>query len=238
MRSIFEKAHEVLIWLELISDRTFLPPAFLKYFCQRGVPSTFLKQRADFYGFNQDLESRKFLQDMLTCDYWSRARSKSLAYNRPLRHYHDYNRMSVTYWLYANTRAVIQKIAVASQVRILIAEHKIDWSYIESLVDVLYSIVERSHDSHISDFCTAFLETRKLVMACRKLFVLSHLRRQRGQSLLSVLELTVGTKQRLSSDAIYSKLGLASDSSRIVTSLDYSKDHERPSSNLFSAISA
>lgn len=76
MRNIFEKAHEVIVWLEGISDRAGPPEAFRNHFCgsyQSSETGSLLDIANDF---NNDTESRAFLYEVLTCDYWHRAWSK------------------------------------------------------------------------------------------------------------------------------------------------------------------
>ena len=78
--------------------------------------------------------------------------------------------------------------------------------------------------SRSARFLYELAATTELARACNRLFILNHLRRQKGHSLLTVLNLTFGTKQRDVRDAVYSKIGLASDSRQVLPVLDYSKD--------------
>ncbi|KAK1067227.1 hypothetical protein LTR74_006595 [Friedmanniomyces endolithicus] len=190
MRNIFERAQEVLIFLDSVSDRGSVPEPLLGLLCASHVDTACFLSKAEVV--MQDMRSYAFLRNLLKSRYWQRA------------------------W-------IIQEIAVASQVNVVLADHKIPWSNLSILASTLMSVLAMTDHNSIARLSSDMDTDDELADGVAWLFSLDIIRTQKGTSLLNILNLSAGSKQREDIDVLYSKLGLAFDTSQLIQRPDYSK---------------
>jgi len=190
MRNIFERAQEVLIWLDTVSDRGLVPEPLLGLLCADHVDTACFLSKAEVV--MQDMRSYAVLRNLLKSRYWQRA------------------------W-------IIQEIAVASRVHVILADHKIPWSNLSILASTLMSVLAMTDHDSIARLSSDMDMDDELADGVAWLFSLDVIRTQKGTSLLNILNISAGSKQREDIDVLYSKLGLAFDTSQLIQRPDYSK---------------
>lgn len=79
MRNIFEKAREVCVWLEEVSNRLDIPLSFIRHFCGSDMSAGALWRPEVIDELNGRPETLQLLHDVLAHEYWIRAWSKFLA---------------------------------------------------------------------------------------------------------------------------------------------------------------
>ncbi|KAK1081477.1 hypothetical protein LTR33_004655 [Friedmanniomyces endolithicus] len=190
MRNVFERAQEVLIFLDSVSDRASVPEPLLGLLCASHADTVCFLSKAEVV--MQDMRSYAVLRNLLKSRYWQRA------------------------W-------IIQEIAVASRVNVVLANHKIPWSNLSILGSTLMSVLAMTDHNSIARLSSDMDTDDELADGVAWLFSLDIIRTQKGTSLLNILNISAGSKQREDIDVLYSKLGLAFDTSQLIQRPDYSK---------------
>ena len=190
MRNIFERAQEVVIWLESISNLPSIPALISDLLCAPSLTTTSFIEGAG--AIIADPDSYFFLQDLLKSGYWQRA------------------------W-------IIQEVAVASEVNVIASDQRIPWANLSILARVLQSIHTISEVANITKFAGHLFADLDVEDGAAWLFTLDIIRKRKGDSLLSVLDLSAGSKQREDIDVVYSKLGLAFDAPQLLPQPDYTR---------------